>query len=231
MAWTDSVDAYCERTGPDYWSEPVNAVTNGAFLLAAAVMWRRVAPLDMPGAWRGRALCIVLFVIGIGSWLFHTHATQWASTADVLPILAFILLYVFAATRDFFGVPLWLAAVVTALFLPYAALTVPLWQLVPGLGSSAGYAPVPVLIFAYAILLRRRAPDTARGLAIGAGILVVSLFFRTIDGPICAALPLGTHFLWHLLNAAMLGWMIEVWRRHMLAARLAPRLAGGARAA
>jgi hypothetical protein len=28
---------------------------------------------------------------------------------------------------------------------------------------------------------------------------------------------MGTHFLWHILNGLMLGWMIEVYRRHMLA--------------
>jgi hypothetical protein len=35
--------------------------------------------------------------------------------------------------------------------------------------------------------------------------------------------PLGTHFGWHLLNAVMLGWMIEVYRRHMLAPPLPRR--------
>jgi len=33
-------------------------------------------------------------------------------------------------------------------------------------------------------------------------------------------LPMGTHFLWHLLNAAMLGWMIEVYARHIRARTL-----------
>jgi hypothetical protein len=28
---------------------------------------------------------------------------------------------------------------------------------------------------------------------------------------------LGTHFLWHILNGVMLGWMIHVYIRHMLA--------------
>jgi len=88
--------------------------------------------------------------------------------------------------------------------------------MVPGLGSSASYAPVPLLIAVYALLLRHRCPDTARGLAIGAGILVVSLTFRTLDRPLCDAFPLGTHPMWHILNAVMLGWMIEVGRRHRL---------------
>ena len=38
---------------------------------------------------------------------------------DVLPIVGFILLYVFAATRDYFGARPWVAALVTAGFVPY----------------------------------------------------------------------------------------------------------------
>ena len=68
----------------------------------------------------------------------------------------------------------------------------------------------------------RKSSQTASGMALGAAILVVSLTFRTLDGPLCAAVPLGTHFLWHILNAVMLGWMIEVWRRHMLAKARSP---------
>ncbi len=211
MDWLAPVDAYCERTGPEYWSEPVNALTNLAFLIAAIIVWAR---LRGPGMAMGRALAAVLFVIGIGSWLFHTHANRLTGLMDVLPILGFILLYVFAATRDYFGARPWVAALVTAGFIPYAAATVPVFSMVPGLGSSASYAPVPLLILIYAVLLRKRLPDTARGLAIGAGILIVSLTFRTLDQSLCEAVPLGTHFMWHILNAIMLGWMIEVWRRH-----------------
>jgi len=37
--------------------------------------------------------------------------------------------------------------------------------------------------------------------------------------PACVDFPLGTHFLWHILNAVMLGWMIEVYHRHALSGR------------
>jgi len=36
MDWTAKLDLYCERTGPELFSEPVNALTNIAFFLAAA---------------------------------------------------------------------------------------------------------------------------------------------------------------------------------------------------
>lgn len=216
MDWTAQVDVYCERVDFTYWAEPINALTNAAFLIAAFIMWRQVRGQGLPLA---MVLVVITAIIGIGSYLFHTHATNWAATADVLPILIYILVYIFVANRAYWGLGLWSALGLTALFIPYAALTVPLWNTLGFLGSSAGYAPVPLLIYIYAILLSNRLPDVARGLAIGATILVVSLTFRTLDMPVCEAVPLGTHFMWHILNGVMLGWMIEVYRRHALATR------------
>ncbi|MFP4274407.1 MAG: ceramidase domain-containing protein [Paracoccaceae bacterium] len=220
MDWTRQIDSYCERLDAGYWAEPVNALTNAAFLLAALVMGVRLRGQRLPLA---MALVWVLATIGLGSYLFHTHAQAWSALADVVPILLFILIYIYAANRHFWNLPPLLSALGVAAFFPYAAATVPLFGMIPGLGSSAGYAPVPLLIAAYAVALRRRAPDTARGLGIGAAILVASLAARTLDMPLCEAVPLGTHFLWHILNAIMLGWMIEVYRRHMLAGRGAGR--------
>ncbi len=210
MDWTQYVDGYCERLSPAYWAEPINAVTNAAFLIAAFVMWQRVrgqaAPLAM-------ALVVILAMIGIGSYLFHTHAQVWAAILDVTPILLYILVYIYAVNRDVWGLRNRYAMGMTALFFPYVTLTIPLFQLVPWLGGSAAYAPVPLLILIYAVLLRRKAQDAARGLAIGAGVLIASITFRSLDIPICGHLPMGTHFMWHILNAIMLGWMIEVYLR------------------
>ena len=220
MELTEYIDGYCERTDFTYWAEPINAVTNAAFLVAALVMWRRTSGLPL-----ARALCVVLALIGLGSYLFHTHAQVWSAIADTSPIAAFILLYVFAANRHFFHLPLWPALGATALFVPYVLVTYPVFSSLPFFEVSAGYWPVPLLIAIYAVLLRKRAPVTAQGLAIGAGVLVVSLGFRSIDMAVCDNLPIGTHFLWHILNGVMLGWMIEVYRRHMHGAR-APKPPG-----
>ena len=212
MDLTQHVDGYCERLDPSFWSEPINAITNAAFLIAAIYMWRR-----SDGLMLAKLLCIVLFAIGVGSFLFHTFAQTWAGIADVLPIILYILIYIFAATRDFWDQKAWVAGLAVLLFFPYSAALVPLFAQIPGFESSSAYGPVPLLIFAYAFGLRKRAPETAKGLAIGASIVCLSLFFRSIDEPLCNVLPFGTHFLWHILNGIALGWMIEVYRRHMLA--------------
>lgn len=216
MDWTRAIDGYCERTDPSYWSEPVNALTNAAFLIAAAVMWRRVRGQGLPLA---LLMVWILAAIGVGSYLFHTHATAWAMLADVVPIGIFILVYIYASNLHFWGLPPWAAALGTAAFVPYAMLLTPVFRALPFFEVSAFYWPVPLLIALTAAALRRRHPATARGLAIGAAILVVSLTFRSLDAAVCDTFPLGTHFLWHILNGIMLGWMIEVYRRHRLAER------------
>jgi hypothetical protein len=133
----------------------------------------------------------------------------------VVPIAVFILVYIFAANRGFWGLGLWPALGATALFIPYAAVTGPIFAALPFFEISSFYWPVPLLIALYAVALRNRVSDVARGLAIGAGILVVSLAFRSTDELVCDAVPVGTHFMWHILNGIMLGWMIEVYRRHV----------------
>ncbi|MGR3713444.1 MAG: ceramidase domain-containing protein [Shimia sp.] len=218
MDWMRAIDGYCERVGPEYWSEPVNAITNAAFVIAAIVMWLRVQRSEARAELGlARLLCGVLALIGLGSYLFHTHATLWSAVADTTPIALYVLLYIYVANRAYWGMPWYWAIGATTLFFPFAYMTLPLFERLPVLGVSAGYLPVPTLIALYAVALRQRLPEVARGLAICVGILMVSLTMRSVDIPICGVLPLGTHFLWHILNAIMLGGMIEVYRRHVQA--------------
>lgn len=212
MDWFRAVDGYCERLDATFWSEPVNAVTNLGFVLMALWLWPRVR-----GVLGARVLCGVLAMIGIGSWLFHTHAQVWAGLLDVAPIAGFVFFYIYLANRSYWGWSRAISAGGLVLFVPYAAIVV--WGLgdLPVVGGSALYISVAVLIALYAAALRRRLPEVARGLAIGAGLLFLSITFRAVDGPLCELWSIGTHFLWHLLNAVMLGWMIVVYHRHMVA--------------
>jgi hypothetical protein len=213
MRWAEVVDNYCERLGPGFWAEPFNAVSNAAFLIAALLVWRRTAFLP-----EARVLTVILGIIGIGSFLFHTFATRWAGLADVLPIGLYILTYIWAANRHFWLWPGWAAALGAAAFIPYAALVTPVFDALPFFTISSFYWSVPLLIAAYALALRHRLPVVAAGLGQGAAILCASLVARSLDDPLCSALPLGTHFLWHILNALMLAHMILVLVRHRLEA-------------
>ncbi len=216
MEWTQQFDGYCERTDFSYWSEPVNAITNLAFIIAALIAWRRSE--GVPAA---RLLAAILFAIGVGSYLFHTHATAWASLMDVAPIGIFILVYLFVVNRDMLGLRWWIALIITAGFVPYAAAFVGIFNRLPFFGISNFYWTVPLLLFVYAGLFRHQ--PFATGFIIGGAILSLSITIRSLDEMLCTTIPFGTHFLWHCVNAVMLGWMIHVYQRHMVAGHASER--------
>ena len=211
------IDLYCERIGPEFWAESINAITNSAFLMAA--IWAEMR-LWGSGLWLGWILAALLFAIGTGSFLFHTFATGWAAVLDVIPIAFFILSFVFATHLHVLGWSLLGAALGTLAFLPYMFAAATGFNALPFFQVSGSYWPLVLALLLYALALMRPFPSLARGFVIGAGILTVSLTFRSIDIPLCDGFPHGTHFMWHILNGVMLAWMIEVYRRHLLAARV-----------
>jgi hypothetical protein len=69
------MDVYCERVGPGLLAEPLNAISNVSFLLAAWAAWvlaRRVGALS-PGV---QVLVALGVSVGVGSILWHTFATS-----------------------------------------------------------------------------------------------------------------------------------------------------------
>ncbi|ADZ71774.1 ceramidase domain-containing protein [Polymorphum gilvum] len=211
MNWTEQLNHYCERLGPGFWAEPANAVTNLAFIVAAFVgfsLWRRHAPDDRMAL----ALIVIVFLTGVGSFLFHTFANRWSMLADVIPIALFIHVYLFVALNRFLALH-W--AVALAATVAFFVATPPLGGLAaPFVGSSAGYVPALAAIFVVGALVLRRDAGLARGIFAAGVVFAVSLTFRTLDGPVCEAFAPGTHFLWHLLNGTVLFLLLRVLIRH-----------------
>lgn len=198
---------YCERVGDAVWAEPLNAVTNAAFIVAAiagVLLLVRDGRRDVPAT----LLSALVFAIGVGSFLFHTIPQRWTLLADVVPIQLFAFGYFGLALRRFLGFGAAAAvAGVLALLAASAALSAGLAPLLPaGARGSAGYAAFALALFgvALAVRLQERAARTAAALAAAGLIFAVSLTLRSLDQPLCAILPIGTHWLWHLLNAIVL---------------------------
>jgi hypothetical protein len=199
MNWSAPIDLYCERTDASFWAEPANALTNAAFMIAAAAafwLWRRAGSRD----WPVLALIIVVVAVGVGSFAFHTLATRGAVLADVIPIAIFIYGYLLLALRRFLHLS---AGVAVAIVVVYVVGTEALSRLAPPgiLNGSIAYLPALLALIVVARAARGRA---RRGLELAVMIFTVSLALRTVDLSICDTFPLGTHFLWHLLNATVL---------------------------
>ncbi|KQQ45639.1 hypothetical protein ASF58_18860 [Methylobacterium sp. Leaf125] len=263
--WLAPICAYCERGDPGFWAEPVNALSNGAFLVAAALATARVRRArtgDAPAL----LLSALVAVVGVGSFLFHTLAVRWSLLADVIPIALFIYAYFLLAMRRYFDLGIGAALAAT---LAFAAFNLGLEPALDGLtgrstdaltNGSLAYAPAILALAGVAAgLLTPRGPlgparpdaglgllDTAKreaglglltlakreaglglldparreaglGLLGVAALFAVSLGFRTLDRAVCPVWPLGTHAVWHLLNAGVLYGLIAVavrYRRH-----------------
>lgn len=186
---TDYVDGYCERVAPGLWGEPLNSISNLAFLVAAVLVWRLAK-----GDRTGRLLAGLIGLVFVASTVFHLVATRWAAVGDSVAILVFVLVYAALFPRVFFGWRhAWLAAPA------FLALTVGTALLGGGLYLAA---LIGLGVFAALLGFRRDADWTH--FAVAGALFALSLSLRTVDRDVCDYVPVGTHFLWHLLNGVVL---------------------------
>lgn len=200
-----SIDIYCERTDASLWSEPLNALTNLAFFAAAWFGWREARRVAAAGgsAWDLRLLAVLAAGVGSGSLAFHTSGQVWAAWADGLAILAFIYVFLARYLRRVAG--LGLPGIAAGLVVYYGLDRLAAMLFPPAvLNGSGQYLAAALTLAGLAVHARPRFPAAGRWLLTAAGVFVVSLACRTADIAVCAAFPLGTHFLWHILNGAVL---------------------------
>ena len=210
----EHVDQYCERAGPGLWAEPLNAATNLAFILAG--LW---------GLWQARkhgadalvvVLCWWVVAVGIGSGLFHVFANRLTMLADIIPIAVFTLAYTAFAIRRYLGY----SRIATAgIFLAFYLVAGGLTALVPARldalsNGSTGYLPAFLALFVFGGWVAARGHAAGPWLIAAAATFLVSVTFRASDQQMCALLPIGTHFMWHLLNATMLALLLAAAARH-----------------
>lgn len=200
----EHVDNYCERVMPGFWDEPLNAVTNLSFIIAAIILWRLAA---RAGVARRPSFLIptaLLALTGVGSFLFHTLANGWTGLADTLALGFCLLATIYAASIRFLGWPWW-----RSLFWPVLMLGAAVFfgwlKLAPG---SFYFGPLAAGTLFAALLLSRGHP-AGRWIIAALLVFLPSFLFRTLDDPLCGSWPYGTHFLWHILNGIVLGLAIR----------------------
>lgn len=196
-----AIDHYCERTGPGLWAEPVNALTNLAFPLGATFLWSKRRSTRDRGLMT--ALLLAMAAVGFGSLLFHTVATRWAEWGDVLPILVFILLYLWLVLTRLVELPAWPTLCILLMFF-IATFGLEAW--VPGdvLWGGALYLPTLLGFIIIGLLLRHRRHPAGPAMLAALCVFGTAFLFRSVDSGLCESFPLGTHFMWHILNATLL---------------------------
>lgn len=209
-ALCSAVDIYCERTTPALDAEPLNALSNMAFLIAAACAWRlRSHQPDRLGSGLISTLIALIAIIGVGSFLFHTIATRWAELGDVIPILVFMLLYLWLVLTCFFG---WSLRVTLFALSIFFAATFSLQSVVPSafLMGGALYLPALFVMAVIGVALYRQQRAAGKAMFVATGVFILSFTARSLDVPMCTSFPFGTHFLWHVLNAVLLYLLLRI---------------------
>ncbi len=208
------IDLYCERTDWSFWSEPLNALTNLAFLLAAALIVARVRREEGRLPWDAGVLAALTALVGVGSFLFHTFATVWGAWLDVGFIGVFVYFFLARFLARIGG--LRRIAILGGLVGYWVLERVVLAAFPAGtLAGSIMYLPALATLAAMAVFAWRRQSPAAARLAAAAAVFLVGLAFRTSDPVVCTAWPAGTHFVWHCLSA----WTLYLATTSLFAAR------------
>ncbi len=225
MTFGEHVFLYCERgTSTALSAEPINAVSNVAFILAALMGLQLLE-------WRPREqqtsdhflLIGLVALIGIGSFAFHLLATQESELLDVIPIAVFTLVYLGFALNRFLGVPPgWMVLLVIGFTILMGATSqVRCWDGgvgIPGpeaqgaktcLNGSMFYLPALGALIVVGLLLEERRHRAAPYVLWAAAIFAISLTLRSLDLALCGKFliedqKVGTHAAWHVLNALAL---------------------------
>ncbi|SMR71488.1 Ceramidase [Aliiroseovarius halocynthiae] len=239
MDWFTPIDIYCERVGTAFWAEPLNAISNISFILAAVWGWIEAKRRDRLDLMTG-ILILLAAMIGVGSFLFHTLANAWAELADVIPIWTFVALFVLVALRRIagikpgaLGIGVAIAATLIAVLIAFGGdgadnqsehppatsdeIATPLIHDHDHghaaekslLNGSEQYLPAVLALLVFTFMTRRSGHQIASWVTAATITFMISLTFRTLDMHICEIWPTGTHFIWHILNGVMIALLFQ----------------------
>ncbi|WP_198435609.1 ceramidase domain-containing protein [Moritella sp. F3] len=193
----NNIDIYCEILGPELLAEPINLFTNISFLVAALLLSKQTSSSNR----NIKTLIFLIFTIGIGSILFHSFATPWARILDVIPILIFQMLFVWTYIRRVINRSTYIASLTMIIILTTSLAAREYPQLLNG---SLPYLPALTILLGLGLYHHQTNQPKPFQLLIVVGLFITALVFRTMDSNICHHIPIGTHFIWHLVSAYML---------------------------
>jgi hypothetical protein len=197
--WFNSVDIYCERLDASFWAEPINATSNLSFIVAGFFLWRLRSS-------RSRLMAILIIVISLGSFSFHTFANRLTGLIDVLAIALYLLTFAFLIPKQWSRnsiliqlgsiILLILSIVLAHLLISYLKPTLP-WL------PPAMYLGAWLALIMFALMTQYSNKAAARCLWLAVIVFPASLLSRQLDMPLCDSIG-GSHWLWHLFNGLTL---------------------------
>lgn len=197
---------YRERWGsPDFWAEPMNALTNASFLIAA-LFARQFASRRRAGTQTTISLLTLAGVIGVGSFFFHTvpnHFTMWL---DIVPIALFQVVFLWLVATRMLGLTRLasLALVMTVVGSSFA-----LFPFHEPLNGSLFYLPSLLAMLAIGYVWSQKVSGEPYLLVGAASCFACAVTARSVD--MIVPWHFGSHFLWHLMNGIVVYLVLRAW--------------------
>ncbi len=191
---------YCERgVSKELLAEPINALTNIAFPIAGFLGYKLLKEKGIKSK-ELRALPWILSAVGFGSFLYHTARNSTTLIFDALPIYIFILYALFLTLNELFKSRVRSVLVLSGFIGVVALLTMYVPREFMN-GSIRHITAITFILFIGWIAVKKYGTPVVKPFAGVIGLYACAIFFRSIDAWICTWIPVGTHFLWHVLSA------------------------------
>ncbi len=195
---------YCEPTQWNGILEPWNSISNLAFFYSSYQIFKlnQKKPKSISLYF---SICILM--IGIGSFFWHFYPNRITLAMDSIPILWFVISFLFLYTRlqsknlthHIILFICFFIFVFVCIYLGKHPLFEPISKFV-----SFGYLSAILYLFfiqTYNIIYARFLIKKSLLIAL---LFLISLTFRSLDLYICNEFPIGTHWIWHGINALVL---------------------------
>ncbi len=180
---------YCEISRFGSITQPINVAGNLGFLVLFFFSWHMIGL---------RPLTITALLIFIGSSIWHATLHPLGLAFDIMPILLWVMLYLWAISKHILLKSQ--RYFVILMFLLGAFIITKLTSHIFPMRSGIFITASSLLLIAsyYTYYINRH---YAFLLVNASFLLNLAIIARLADLPFCDTIPIGTHWLWHLIAA------------------------------
>lgn len=191
------MSTYCENGIGLFYTQPVNTISNIVIFISAYFSYQLVRTYHIKNLII-RILPLIIVLAAIGSILWHGIPNLLTNFADLVPLSAVVLVSFFFLLDKCLPNK----SLVWALLFAFILIEFPfIFDIFPSFNGLLPYSIALILgLFVFFVSFRKY-KELAPQLIFIILLFTVALFFRTIDHTVCSKLSIGTHSVWHILNA------------------------------
>lgn len=174
----------------------LNVITSFFFIIFAFLSYRKT---------KNKFLPILLSLVGISSALWHLTSFAWADLLDTGSIAIFCL-----ATTYLLFSKIFTSKIHVVLSLVVLVLLSFFIEQVSIMNGSLVYIFLFFILLIPGLIYLKKAPIVRRYMVLALVVFGLAIVFRILDPVLCEYVPMGTHFIWHILMALVGYYLILV---------------------